>query len=94
MPKNEKEFVAIFKQTDQPDEVYVEISKEIASSLANILNISVSVGIGCCAESVSHLQTSYAKALDALRHKFYTGYGSIIHINDVESTNEIKERLF
>lgn len=91
LSKHDKEFIVIFRQSNHSNEIYMDTLKDISSAISNVLNISVSIGIGYPVANVSQLNISYKKALDALQYKYYTGCSSIIDINDVESAREADE---
>ncbi|MFZ5354816.1 MAG: response regulator [Bacillota bacterium] len=50
---------------------------------------TVTIGIGRMQESSSDINTSYRQAKAALRHNFYIGANSVIHIDYVEPENKI-----
>ncbi len=80
----ENEFVLIFYSDKLTNGKYTNLCDEIIMCLNKFLKVSVSFGIGSATNSILALNFSYREALAALRHTFYTGENSVIHINDVK----------
>jgi two-component system response regulator YesN len=61
----------------------------IFSILEEFGGLSMSVGIGNCVSSLRLAHLSYDEADSALKNKFFTGPGSLIHFGDIAATNAI-----
>lgn len=58
------------------------------------LEFTVSIGIGNNYRDVRNLNKSYKEACRALKYKFYTGNGAVIHHDDLSTADEGNIRLF
>lgn len=82
----DNEFVIIFGGEYCQEEKMSRIFEGIGQLLIDFEGISLSIGIGNCV-GIGTASQSYICACNAVGYKFYTGNNSIIHINDIISSD-------
>lgn len=84
---NENEFVLIFKYDNLMENKLDLMLNDLMTCLKGFVKASLSVGVGKKVTAVYEAAISYKAAATALQYKFYTGKGSIMHINDMHPTD-------
>jgi two-component system response regulator YesN len=86
MPEEGKYAVIFNNRFSEKDKLQL-IIENIFEMLKEYHGVSVSAGIGGCAGNFMAAPVSYKEALTALKNKFFTGPGSIIHFGDIAGKN-------
>jgi two-component system response regulator YesN len=69
------------------------IFDNISSMLNEFGGLSMSAGIGNCVSSLRLIHRSYREADSALKNKFFTGPGSLIHFGDIAATSAVADGI-
>lgn len=70
------------------DEV-IKLADNIRETIKKQTNFTVTIGIGDKVDKAKNIDVSYKQCKAALRHNFYLGNNSVIHINFIENNNKI-----
>lgn len=84
----DNEFVMIFCGEYCKEDKMTQLFESIEQLLHDFDGITLSMGVGHCV-SLKSAHLSYSSACSARSYKFYTGNNSIIHINDIVSSNSM-----
>ncbi|WP_223067614.1 response regulator [Paenibacillus caui] len=91
----ENEFILLFRSAESLfPETYNRLCEQVVSGINRYLKLSVSIGIGKSVPSLTRIEDSYKDALTALTHKFYTGPGSILYINELQPETETLQSAY
>jgi two-component system response regulator YesN len=83
----EGKYAAVFNNRFSEKNKMQLIMENISEMLKKYGEMSISVGIGSCACNFQAAPVSCEEALAALKNKFFTGPGSIIHFGDIAGKN-------
>ncbi|MDD3251020.1 MAG: response regulator [Lachnospiraceae bacterium] len=65
----------------------IDLLNEICKESKKILQVPITIGVGCGCQDLEQIGKSYQLAIDALGYKAIVGGGKPIYINDVEPVN-------
>jgi two-component system response regulator YesN len=90
MPR-EGEYILLLKNKYSEKHKISLIFENILEMLEKFGGLSISMGVGNCASRLNSVNSSCHEALSALKNKFFTGRGSIIHFSDVVETQAVNK---
>lgn len=82
-----------FRSQSQIDEQVQSLLRQLSVNFKNFLNISVSFSVGKISKRIIAIDESFRKAHFALQYKFYSGNQTILHSEDIETSNNILSGL-